>query len=392
MGRSRTGTLVADLPNFFPIDHLGDLHPTYRHNFWFTLEMHTAFRYHGGEKFEFPGVDDLWVFINGSLAIDLGGMHKPLSKSVELDTLGLNKGQLATLDLFFAERHTTQSNFRMETTIEIGEDLCTEYPRMQLGTVAHNNLGSRGPDFGLEGLVYRGTKFAPDEEMIDMELAVSVKDGSTYEPGIAQNGLFGKYGFVNLKAGTEVTLQFSFRDHVTKNPLLLSTAHVSFLDLDQAALGQSSEYVDIGGHTGKIMMPETEIREETVADGLTRFSATTPGSTIDNPKDPNLLTIQQKNRIVTLTFTDTSMVEATLGCSAGSTECDFMFAVEPSLLCFKITGPDPVTRTVTTTTTMTTSPTTTGTQTERPFCVIKIDAVDIHLLCFLEKQWWMFWK
>jgi len=391
--RSRAGTLVADIPNFFPLDHLGDLHPRYHHNFWFTLEMHTAFKYHGGEKFHFRGDDDLWVFINGSLAIDLGGMHEPLSQAIELDTLGLNKGQLATLDLFFAERHTTQSNFRVETTIEIGEDLCTDYPRMQLGTVAHNNLGNRGPDSGLNGLVYRGTKFVPDEEIMDMELAVSVKDGSTYEPGITENGLFGKYGFVNLKAGTEVTLQFSFRDPDTKNPLLLSTAHVSFLDLDQAALGKSSEYVEVGGHTGKIMMPETEILEEHVADGLTRFSATTPGSALDNPRDPNLLTVQQKNRIVTLTFTDTSRVEAKLGCSAGSTECDFMFAVEPSLLCSKITGPHPVTQTVTTTTTtMIASTTTKGTQTEREYCVIDINAFNLRLICFPEKQWWMLWK
>merc|ERR1719361_3170908 len=100
------------------------------------------------------------------------------------------------------------------------------------------------------------------------------------------------------------------------------------------------------------MMPATEIREERIADGLTRFSATTLGSTMDNPQSPNLLTIQQRNRIVTLTFTDTSGVEATLGCSVGSMDCDFLFAVEPSLLCSRIDGPPPVTQTATTTPTV----------------------------------------
>ena len=79
--------------------------------------MHTTFTYHGGEKFTFRGDDDLWVFINRSLVMDLGGLHKQLSKTIELDTLGLNQGQKASFDLFFAERHTKESDFRVETTI-----------------------------------------------------------------------------------------------------------------------------------------------------------------------------------------------------------------------------------------------------------------------------------
>merc|ERR1719237_1613224 len=117
-------------------------------------------------------------------------------------------------------------------------------------------------------------------------------------------------------------------------------------------------------------MPETELREETIADGMTRFSASTPGSTADNPQDPNLLTIQQKNRIVTLTFTDTSGVEATLGCSAGSMDCDFLFALEPALLCSKIDGPDPVTQTATTTTTVSLTSTSATQKAVADVCVI----------------------
>jgi len=171
--RQANGNLQAKHDKFFPIDFLGNLHPRYNHNYWFTMEMRTVFRYHGGEIFTFDGDDDLWVFINGSLAIDLGGMHGALRQSVNLDTLELDKGQVASLDLFFAERHTTECHFRVDTTIDFDEDLCTDHEHMLLGTVPNNNLGGR------DGLVFRGTRVAPSEPKQQLELAIFVKEGST---------------------------------------------------------------------------------------------------------------------------------------------------------------------------------------------------------------------
>ncbi|MGA7933297.1 MAG: fibro-slime domain-containing protein [Kovacikia sp.] len=103
---------------FFPIDGrlLGNYADT-GHNFHFTMEAHTEFTYQRGQTFTFRGDDDLWVFINQKLVIDLGGVHAAETATVHLDTLGLTPGQTYSLDLFFAERHTTQSNFRIETSI-----------------------------------------------------------------------------------------------------------------------------------------------------------------------------------------------------------------------------------------------------------------------------------
>lgn len=65
------------------------------------------------------------VFINGKLELDLGGVHGVLGGTVTLDTIGLRIGQNYYLDIFHAERHTSDSNFRMETSISLDDrSLC----------------------------------------------------------------------------------------------------------------------------------------------------------------------------------------------------------------------------------------------------------------------------
>lgn len=107
---------------FFPLDGAGLGNQGREHNFHFTTELHTEFVYHGGENFEFIGDDDLWVFINNRLAIDLGGLHPRQQKQISLDAeavrLGIEKGKSYHLDLFHAERHTDASNFRVDTSLQ----------------------------------------------------------------------------------------------------------------------------------------------------------------------------------------------------------------------------------------------------------------------------------
>ena len=115
------GVFTFDDSDFFPIDDQLFGNEGNAHNYHFTYELHTTFLYSGGETFSFTGDDDLFTFVNKKLAIDLGGVHGAMSDTIDLDAraaeLGITPGNVYQLDFFFAERHTSESNFRVDTTL-----------------------------------------------------------------------------------------------------------------------------------------------------------------------------------------------------------------------------------------------------------------------------------
>ena len=112
------------------------------HNFYFTTEVRYLFKFEGDEELSFFGDDDVWVFINGILVLDLGAPHERLRGTVVLDTagatadyeiqaidvatgtdidvdagsvsgLGLEVGGTYEISVFHADRHPRESNYEL---------------------------------------------------------------------------------------------------------------------------------------------------------------------------------------------------------------------------------------------------------------------------------------
>ena len=90
----------------------------------FCFESHATFTHKPGLRFNFRGDDDIWVFIDNKLAVDLGGTHLAAPGYVDLDNFkgksgSLVSGQTYDLDVFFCDRRTTMSNVRIKTNMYI---------------------------------------------------------------------------------------------------------------------------------------------------------------------------------------------------------------------------------------------------------------------------------
>jgi len=224
-----------------------------------------------------------------------------------------------------------------EKVTDYGE--CIDYPYVKFHGVVRNNLGNRGPDPGDEGLVFNATVNHTGAGLHNAPLYIEVHNTSEYDiesEGWARdwNGLHGHFASVALKHATNVSLEISARLPGSNETLTLPRFGFSVFDLDVGPNG-TVEYIELSGFDHFYVTANTLVNVDRNGMGTARFTATVQGDGSDNPEEPELLTLEQKHKSVTVEYSNVQKVPITIGAIGGFSGRVFSFTARPILLCAK---------------------------------------------------------
>ena len=169
-----------------------------RHNYGFTMKIQATFEYVPGQYFEFLGDDDVWVFIDNRLVVDIGGQHQQVSGAVDLDTLGLQEGVNYSFHIFYAERHTVESNFMMRTSIDLKTEASLFYQDLSTTNVLDYKIYQIVRE---QALACDFSASATTKDTVDAPSNFTLIGSGAYAEGVPLDSVGTWFGGITIKPG-----------------------------------------------------------------------------------------------------------------------------------------------------------------------------------------------
>jgi len=213
--------------------------------------------------------------------------------------------------------------------------ICTEAVKLNTMTVSQNNLAGKGPDSGAEEIRYLNAA-AVDGKVLDL---VVKSVGGAYKGKTAKNGKKGQFGSLNMRAGANVELEFSFVESSSGEPVVLKSVALSFFDLDEGKNGKSRTTITACDARNAILTTNTELSLAR-PNNCYAVASTLHGGASNNPSGPARLTPAQAGRSVTFDFAQVSSLRITLALGKGHGPRNTFWAFEPALACLDGSDPD----------------------------------------------------
>ncbi|SHK88940.1 fibro-slime domain-containing protein [Fibrobacter sp. UWB12] len=175
----------------------------------FCAEMHSTFRFKNGLKFSISGSDDIWVYIDNKLAIDIGGTHLAAPGYVDVDKFMPNAtiGELYDIDIFYCNRRTTSGDLKISTSML--------FPKFASGIRVENSRYNTDPQKVSNFNTYKVCR--------------AISDGTSCTPTTivcdtadAPKTMKIRYQLTTDKTGTDATKTLISEAEFTANPIQLN--------------------------------------------------------------------------------------------------------------------------------------------------------------------------